>query len=66
MKKIFIVRKYIAANDALDAIQKERHTAVHEVFLDDSWLREQAPNLNRMMRMHVPSKDRDVDLDEIT
>ncbi len=66
MKKIFVVRKYITANDALDAIQKERHTPVHEIFLDDSWLREQAPNLNRMMKMPVAAKDKDSDLDEIT
>ena len=36
--KRFIVRKYVMAKSAKDAIGKEKKTEVDEVWVDDKWL----------------------------
>jgi hypothetical protein len=38
--KIYVVRKYITAPTARDAIKKEKNFEVDEVFLHDDWQRE--------------------------
>ncbi len=35
--KMFIVRKYVLAISASDAIKKEKQVPVHDVFIDDDW-----------------------------
>jgi hypothetical protein len=35
--KLYIVRKYIKAKNALDAIKKENDHAVDDVWLDEDW-----------------------------
>ena len=35
--KMFIVRKYIKANDAASAIKLDKTTPVHDVWVDDNW-----------------------------
>lgn len=35
--KMFIVRKYIKATSAADAIKKEKNTPVHDVWVDEDW-----------------------------
>jgi hypothetical protein len=36
-RKIFVVRKYVTANSAAEAIRKERSIAPDECFLDEEW-----------------------------
>lgn len=38
-KKLFIVRKYIWADNAAQAIKKDRTTKVEDVWVDDDWKR---------------------------
>ena len=40
-KKRFIVRKFIMADSALEAIKKDKKCAVEDVFVDADWLAEQ-------------------------
>ena len=35
--KLYIVRKYIKARDAAEAIRKDKKTKVHDVFVDESF-----------------------------
>lgn len=36
-KKQFIVRKYVIANSAIDAIKKEKEVPVHDIWVDDNY-----------------------------
>lgn len=38
-KKLFIVRKYILANNAKDAIRIEKNFQVEDVYLDPDWIK---------------------------
>jgi hypothetical protein len=40
MKKRFIIRKYVMAESARDALTKDKITPVDEIFVDDKWLEE--------------------------
>lgn len=40
MKKLYIVRKYIMATSAKDAIKKDKTAPVDDVWADENWLRE--------------------------
>jgi len=44
-EKMYIVRKYIRASSVSSAIQKDKTTKVHEVFVDDEWRKSQKDNL---------------------
>lgn len=35
--KMFVVRKYIKATSAAQAIRKDKTTPVHDVWVDDDW-----------------------------
>jgi hypothetical protein len=35
--KLFVVRKYIKAASAIDAIRKDKHTPVDDVWVDEDW-----------------------------
>ncbi len=39
-KKMFVVRKYVMARDAREAIAIERSRAVDDVWVDDEWKKE--------------------------
>lgn len=43
MKKQFIVRKYIMAESASQAIRLEKKTPVHDVWVDEDWKKENPP-----------------------
>lgn len=43
--KRFIVRKYIMAKSASDALKNERRFRPDEVFLDDEWMKQKGTNL---------------------
>lgn len=38
--KRFIIRKYIMASSAQDAVRKDRVWKVDEVFIDDQWIKD--------------------------
>ena len=38
----FVVKKYVMAKSAMDAIKKERKIAVHDVWLDEEWMKKQS------------------------
>lgn len=38
--KLFVVRKYIKARSAAEAIRKEKGSAVDDVWIDDDWKKE--------------------------
>lgn len=40
--KLFVVRKYIKAQSAAEAIRKDRTTPVHDVWIDDDWKKQNA------------------------
>lgn len=35
--KMYIIRKYIKAVSAIQAIKKDKDTPVHDVWIDDKW-----------------------------
>lgn len=37
IKKLFVVRKYVYAKDASEAISMEIDCAAHDVWIDDDW-----------------------------
>lgn len=42
--KLYIIRKYVVANSAAEAIVKERRQTVDDVWLDDDWKKSQTGN----------------------
>lgn len=36
-QKLFVVKKYIMATSAVDAIRKEKHVKPDDVWIDDEW-----------------------------
>lgn len=45
-EKLFIVRKYIKAKSAADAIKKDRAHPVDDVWVDDEWKKGEANKLS--------------------
>lgn len=43
--QMYIVRKYVKAFSAIDAIRKEKNVAPRDVFIDDDWRKNQTDNL---------------------
>lgn len=43
--KMFIVKKYIKASSAAEAIRKDRTTPVSDVWIDDEWRKNNRDNL---------------------
>lgn len=41
MEKLFVIKKYIKAKSASDAIRKDKTSAVDDVWIDDKWREEQ-------------------------
>lgn len=46
MQKLFIVRKYIMAETALQAIKKDKTEPVHDVWLDEEWRKDNIKQIN--------------------
>lgn len=58
MKKLYCIRKYVTAESALDAMQKDHKIPPHEVFIDDGWMRKSVPNLNLLAGLPIePEED---------
>ncbi len=47
-KKLFIVRKYVMAKDAKDAIRVEKSLPVDDVWVDDDWKKNNAVVENKV------------------
>lgn len=45
MEKQFVIRKYVMAKSALDAIKKDKITPVDDVWIDEKW---KENNLNKV------------------
>lgn len=41
---MFVVRKYVKAQSVSQAIQKERKTEVHDIWVDDEWKKTELPS----------------------
>ena len=52
-KKMFVVRKYILAISASEALKKERRYRPDEVFIDDDWRKEKGNRLESAMGFTV-------------
>jgi hypothetical protein len=41
--KLFVIRKYVRATSAAEAIRMDKRTAVDDVWIDDTWKAENLP-----------------------
>lgn len=57
--KLFVVRKYIKATDAAQAIRKDKQTPVHDVWVDDEWAKGQRNQLADAIGFGVERKTED-------
>lgn len=44
MKKLFVIRKIVLAEDVVDAVAKEKEAEIIEVWLDEDWRKAQVNN----------------------
>ena len=44
-QKLFVIKKYVLAKSASDAIKKDKHTKVDDCWVDDEWKKGQANQL---------------------
>lgn len=51
--KMYIVRKYIMATSAGQAIRKDKTTPVHDAWVSDDWKGDQSRNLADAIGYHV-------------
>lgn len=52
-QKLFIVRKYIMASSAQDALRKEAKTKPDDVYVDSDWQKGQADRLADAIGFHT-------------
>ena len=55
--KLFIVRKYVMARSALEAIRKSRHVPVDDCWIDDEWKKGQGANLASAVGFSHPHEE---------
>lgn len=48
MKQLYIVRKYIMAKSAQDAIRKDKLAPINDIWLDEEWKKNQLLTTNQM------------------
>lgn len=41
---MYVIRKYVKAISAADAIKKDKTTAVHDVWIDEKWQERELPS----------------------
>ncbi len=54
--KLFIVRKYIMAKSAIDAIKKDKVTPVDDVWIDDEWKKKGSERLESTIGFVIPTE----------
>lgn len=57
--KLYVIRKYIKASSAADAIRKERKTPVDEIWLDEDWKKGIASGLAEAIGFSHPTEGDD-------
>lgn len=50
--KLFVVRKYIMAKSARDALRKEKTAPVDDLWVDDEWKKGNSPSLAEAIGFH--------------
>ena len=55
-KKLFVVRKYIWANSAQQAIKQDRKHPVEDVWVDDEW-KKQSNNPKDAIGFYAPDRE---------
>lgn len=55
--KLYVVKKYIVATCAAEAIKKDKTTDVHDVFVDGEWAGGRSPLLADSVGFHVSSSN---------
>lgn len=58
MQKLFIVKKYIWAKSATQAIKKDKQTPVDDVWVDDDW-KKQSNTPKDAIGFYAPNNDDD-------
>jgi hypothetical protein len=43
--KLYVIKKYVKATSAAEALRKERNVAADDVWVDDNWRKSQRDNL---------------------
>lgn len=51
--KLFVIKKYVMATSAKDAIRKERSAQIDDVWIDENW---KEKHLNEAMGFRTPTK----------
>ena len=54
--KQFVLRKYVLASSASEAILKDRKYKVDEVFVDDLWLKDNPESPNKLIGYETKKK----------
>lgn len=49
MKKIFVVKKFVEAKSAKDALKKEKTCPVDEIWIDEEWKKNNISNTRKPM-----------------
>ncbi len=57
MKKLYRITKYVAAESVLDALQKDRKTPAHDVYIEDRWIAGNSPFLNKSLGLPTDIDD---------
>lgn len=47
--KLFVIKKYIKARSASEAIRKDKSTAVDDVWVDEDWKKGEASGISRSL-----------------
>lgn len=55
--KLFVVRKYVMAKSAQEAIRKEKIAPVDDVWIDEDWKRKGAERLESAIGFVVPTEN---------
>lgn len=62
--KMFIIRKYIMAKNAAEAIKKDTKAPVHDVFIDDDWRKSQVDRLEDAIGFVMRTERDDYEIEE--
>jgi len=57
--KMFILRKYVKAENAAQAIRREKKIPVHDVWIDDEWRKNQKDNLADAIGFGIQKREND-------
>jgi hypothetical protein len=61
--KLFIIRKYVMARSAVEAIKLDKSTPVDDVWIDDDWKNSQRQNLETAIGFSITKNEQPQDED---